>query len=429
VTVRAQPQSLRIDRLEGGLPKGWGWAEAHGSQPVGLGAGPIRVWRWAVSPPWTSVLVGLLGALALVGGCTAGGPGGPAGLSAQDARLFGPLALPADFDRQRAEQPLSQIPDDPPAPAKPDAARAPELPRQALRCLEDARRLFDEQSWAEAIRELEKALRYNASNAQAHRLLALACLLSGRDSQARLFAQRALEIDPASLACHYVLARLADKVPQTDEALSRYRIALKCPVGQDDAPYRELTHYHLGILLEQERYYRAAAEQLEAFEAGVSALSPAHHKHPELANILQGQRGMVALRMARAYALLGNAGASADALGKAVSHAPGDADLRRDYIAMLVRARRLDQAAREAERFVRDSGADRAAVELLLAVHRVSGHPERGVAAMKQMVAQKPDDVGLGLLYAEALVSARRYTEAVQTLNELLARHPEAAAR
>jgi Tfp pilus assembly protein PilF len=64
------------------------------------------------------------------------------------------------------------------------------LPRQAERRLDAARRLFAEQRYTETINELTAALRYNANIYAAHRLMALACQLSGNEKNARLHANR-----------------------------------------------------------------------------------------------------------------------------------------------------------------------------------------------------------------------------------------------
>ncbi|GMU20679.1 MAG: hypothetical protein AMXMBFR13_07750 [Phycisphaerae bacterium] len=349
-------------------------------------------------------------------------PAGP-----QLAGELAPLPLPADFDRERAMLALPQIPGDPPAPTKGDPAADAELPRQALRRIEEARRLFAEQRFSETITELERALRYNANSHEAHRMMALACLLSGSIDCARASAERALAIQPDDLACHYVLGRVAEKDEAPEKAMQRYRTALKCEALPEDAPYRALTHFYLGNLLYEARYYAAAIEQLKAFEEGLRALGEQVEHHPELATVARVQRGPAAIRVARGLGLLGDYAAAAEALRIAAEQSPQDTSIRAERIRMLARASRMEEAAREAEQFVRESGADREAIRLLLSVHRLSGHPERGVAVVGEMARQHPENMELWLLYVDALAAAKQFDRAVVALDEMLTRHPGAA--
>ncbi|MGB4257294.1 MAG: hypothetical protein WBL15_06310, partial [Phycisphaerae bacterium] len=118
-------------------------------------------------------------------------PGQAASQPAALVDAFSPLPAPPDFDRDRALLPLANVPDDPPAPAATGAVQDAELPRQALRHIEEARRLFAEQRYSETLRELGRALRYNPNSQEAHQLTALAALLSGNDEQARTAADKA----------------------------------------------------------------------------------------------------------------------------------------------------------------------------------------------------------------------------------------------
>ncbi len=366
-------------------------------------------------------------AVALAAGCSGSGSPSPVELASADAHLFAPLPIPADFDRARARLRLAEIPDDPPAPVAGDSRAATELPQAAVRHLAEARRLFAEHRYTETILELEKVLSYDPNCQEGHRMMAVARLLSGNDNRARLSAQRALAIKPDDLTCHYVLGRLADKAGQPDKALRAYRIALKCKSTEEEAGYRVLTHYRLGVLLEQESYHAAAIAQFAAFESGLQSSGKKVEENPELASIARIHRGSAAIRVARSHGLLGNYRAAAEALKIATAHSPKDFDLRVEYVRMLVRAKRIAEAAAEAARFVSDSHGSREAVTLLLAVHRFAGRPEAGAAAMKEIIAQQPDNIDLWLLYADALLAAHQSAEAVQTLNNLVVKHPAAS--
>lgn len=353
-------------------------------------------------------------------------PGQAASQPAALVDAFSPLPAPPDFDRDRALLPLANVPDDPPAPAATGAVQDAELPRQALRHIEEARRLFAEQRYSETLRELGRALRYNPNSQEAHQLTALAALLSGNDEQARTAADKALTIKPNDLASHYVLGRLNEKAARIDDALREYRLALKSESVDAQAPYRVLTHYHLGNLLYEQRYYTAAVQQLTAFENGLHDLGAKAAENPELATIARIHRAAAAIRVARAYGLLGDYARAAESLKIAMAQTPQDNALRAEYIRMLGRSGRLREAADEAERFVAETGGDKEAVALLMAAHHRAGNPAQALVVIRRLANAQPDNVELWKLYIDALSSAKRFDEAVTALNELVTRHPDA---
>ncbi len=336
-----------------------------------------------------------------------------------------PIQPPPEFDRQRATLSLAQIPDDPPAPAEAPVKSAA-LPATAQRQMSDARQLFKKGQYTECIALLEQVLRAEANLPEGHRLTALACLLSGNDERAAHSAGRTLDLRPNDLVAHYVVGRLAEKRRDTAKAIRAYRIGLKCKTLPEDAHYLVLTHYRLGMLLDQGKYYLAAAEQLQLFNKGVASLGARVEDNAELASIARLQRGTTAIRLARAHSYLGDYAAASDAMKIAVEESPKDLDLRADYVRMLAHAGRLDQAMVESRQLVGDSQGSREAVELLLSVHRMAGRPGAGVAAMRDVAARQPENLDLQLFYSDALVDAGRYDQAVSTLKDLIARFPKA---
>lgn len=359
----------------------------------------------------------------LLAGCSAG-PGPVTGPI--KAPWLPPVQPPPGFDRQRASLALSQIPDDPPGPPA-KTTGAGDLPRAIIDQLAEAGRLLQKGQPAEAISLLETTLAVKADCQEAHRLIAVACLLTGNDERAGLSAGRALELCPDDLVACYVVGRLAEKQRDTAKAIRAYRTALKCKASTEHAEYPILVHYRLGLLLDQERYYLAAAEQLALFEKGVRSLGARVHEKTELASVVRLQRGPAALRMARARSYLGDYDAAADAMQVAVAESAKDLELRADYVRMLAHAGRLDRALAESRALVMDSRGGREAVELLLGVHLAAGQPDAGVAVMRELAAQQPDNVELRLLYSDALVEAGRYEQAASELKDLVARFPKAA--
>ncbi|NLX14592.1 MAG: tetratricopeptide repeat protein [Phycisphaerales bacterium] len=337
--------------------------------------------------------------------------------------IFKPIPIPTDFDPVKAEMTLARIPGDPPAPQGPSTIPNIELPKQARQHMEEAEHLFAQELFNETIVELEKALRYETGHYPAFRLIALARAMSGNDTSARFYAQRALALKPNDLTCHFLLAWLAERDQNTEEALRGYRLALKCP--DDDPVYRVLTHYYLGGLLEREGYYTAAIAQLQAFDDGVETLGEKVKNNPDLATIARVHRVSTLIRLARAQDILGQYTEAAKGLERAVERMPGDISLRIGLIRRLVLADRLDEATDQADRFLQDSNGSVAAVKLLLAVYYHIGHPRDGLRQVQQVLAARPDDVQLALIYADALAAAHEYDQAIAELESWAERFPE----
>jgi len=395
---------------------------SHGVASVKMGPAGVGLLVFA--------LVGALGAgcamqpaAGEVGNATAGSPA-PASIAAQPSNPFAPPLPPNGFDPERAFLTLSQVPDAPP-PIEAAPADEPELPRQAIRHMEEARRLFAEERYSETVVQAGKALRYNQDIVEAHRLAALASLLLGKIAEAQTHADAAIAVRPDDLACRYVRGRLAEKAQEPKAALFEYRIALNCPAPDQSDELRTLVHHQLGLLLNEMGYYRAAADQLKAFEAAAQKI--VEPKHPELASILRTKRTVPLLALAEAQEALSEFGPAADTLLAVLDHTPDDHAIRVRYIKDLVRAHRFDDAQAEATRHAA-ARRDLASAELLVAVYRAGGQPDLAIPALQKLAADNPDNTELALFHADTLIAAKQFDRAAAALNDLIAQGKDPAA-
>lgn len=356
-----------------------------------------------------------------------GSEGSPAAVTveAPAADLFAPAPPANGYDPQRALLPLSEIADNPAAP-KPKAAADPELPRQALRHLEEARRLFAEQRFSETVAETIRALRYHSDIAEAHRLAALASLFLGKNAEAFKSADAVIALRPDDLPSRYVRARLAEKADEPEVALAEYRTALKCPAPVEQDEYLVLTHHQLGLLLHELGYYRAAVDQLTAFERAV-ARTDGEPRNPELSTILRVKRTAPLLALADAQEALQHYGPAADTLAGVLQRSPDDKAVRVKYIKNLVRARRFRDAQAQAAAHAA-ANKDLKSAELLVAVHRAAGQPGQALSALENLVGANPDKTDLVLFYADNLIASKQFEKAVKVLDGLADRGPDATA-
>lgn len=339
--------------------------------------------------------------------------------------LFAPTPPTNGFDPQRARLSLAEIPDNPTAPKATGQRPEPELPRQALRHMTEARRLFGEQRYSETVAEAEKALRYNDEVVEAHRLVAIASLFLGKTTEAKASADAVIALEPDDLPCRFIEGRLAEKADLPEAALVEYRTALKCPVQTGEESYLTLTHYYLGLLLHQQGYYSAAVEQLNAFEAAV-ARGGVEAGNPELGSIMRTKRTEPLLALADSHEALGQYDSAADALAAALQQTPESTVIQVRYIKDLVRAKRFDQAQKQADQYAQ-ARKDLKSVELLVAVHEAGGRPNEATAVLEKLITQSPEQTDLGMFYADRLIAAKQFDQAVRVLNDLTQRMQDAA--
>lgn len=332
--------------------------------------------------------------------------------------------VPPGVDVRKLHLTLDQIPDDPKAPVAADLSTRPAIPQPALRRLTDAQALFADQRYAEAALELERALRYDQKQYEVQRLLCLACYLSGSEAKARLRAGETVRLNPQDEAAWFVLGRAAFKSGERDEALRCFRTALKCPPNPSEPEYRALVHLHLGLLLDDMGYARAAVDQFAAFDKAFARLSEKQRAHPELAAFEKAGRRALALRRGRALARLGDYKAAALVLAAPAAEAPADAALQAEYAEILVRAGRARDAIETVRAHVRRQAASKPSVELLMSVRRWAGEANRIPDDLQGLVEAYPDRIDLALLLAHELMNAGRLDAAAVVLRSVQQRHP-----
>ncbi len=332
---------------------------------------------------------------------------------------------PPGVDARKVHLPLAQVPDAPPVPAAADLSTRPAMPQPALRRFTDGKALLDDQRYAEAVVELEKALRYDQKQYPVLRLLCISCYLAGSEAKARLYARETLKLNAADEAAWFVLGRSALKSGQKDEALRAFRSLMLCPADPAAAEYRALGHLQLGLLLDDLGYARAAVDEFASFEQSLAALTDKQRDHPELAAVRKSVERTLGLRRARALAKMGDFKAAAIAFAGPAAEAPADAALQTEYAQVLVRAGRADDAMTVARSHVKQEAASPQSIELLMAVRRWSRQESRIPDDLRALAEQYPDRLDLATMLARTLMDSGRLSAAADILKAVRQRHPE----
>ena len=359
-----------------------------------------------------------------VAAITSAGPGCRAPQPVVPPMPGAPAAGREATDAARRHLTLDQIPGDPEAPPVVNLATRPAMSQAALTRYQDARALCADGRYAEAVVELEKALRYDQNQHELQRWLCIACYFSGSEGRARLRARETLRLFPQDLPARFVLGRLALKADQKEEALREFRTALKAPPDPEFAEYRALVHLHLGLLLDDLGFARAALDQLDAFERARSRLTEAQRKNPELQALAHSGARTLDLRRGRLLARLERYREAAEAMAAAAAEAPGDVALQTEYAQVLVRARRPAEALATAQRVVREQKASKPSVDLLISVRRWTNQTGRIPADLQALSDQYPERLDLALDLARILIDLKKPDAAALVLRSAQRRHP-----
>jgi len=362
--------------------------------------------------------LGAMGLLAVNATCRIP-PGDPATTPARQT-LADPA--PAEFDPAKAWLTLEQIA---PEPTVPEGPREPETVSPAIQeRLDRARTLEAEARYAEAVSELEEALRDEPS-AAVHRALAALHLASGATEPARSHADRTLALRPNDGFGHYLQGLLAAGGADAAEAISRFRIALRCPDVSVDRSLEALTRYRLAQSLEREGYLSAALEQYRQYETLVADLDDTTPSNPELARLLQVNGPTAAVPLAAIHERLGQYAQAADTLRRVLpADSRTDPEMYARYVRLLARSGRTAEALA----VVRDwDGPTPLLVGLLKDIHGSGKNDDALIHDLRALASRRPDDSAAMLALSETLAAQGRTDEAEHVVREYAASHPDDA--
>lgn len=326
-----------------------------------------------------------------------------------------------DLDPSRAVLPLEQVQPDPPAPAPP-AQEPAALSEQAARRLNRADELYRQQRFTEAALELEKALRTDPNHPRLHRQLALVSRASGTTEVVRAHLQQAAALDDDDVVTHYLLGREAAETRQYEQAITEYRVALKCSDASKAGDFKALTHFYLAKALNATGYLTAAIEQYVQFERAVAELPASESVDQELTTLLQINQGSAGGPVSVLYEKLGRFVEAAEALQAAAAKSPPDPATRERLARLLAKIGRPEEALEQARQLVRET---QRGVDLLLELHEQTGNPERAVVDLREIVAAAPGRIDVLMSFVDALVRLDRLAEAEEVLSQAVVRLPE----
>jgi len=363
-----------------------------------------------------AILLGVLSA------CHAGAGAATAPQDDADGRRPG-SATQAPYDKSIAFLKLQQIEPTPSLPAA--ATKTAETSPRALRQIEEARTLFEEDRYIEAMQQLERALRFSPNSLLAHQLMGRVCLEAGNTARAHEHLAKALQIQEDGSATHYLIGRAYSTDGQWRKALTQYRTLALCPDLNEHYGIGVLSHCYLAEALAGLGYLTAAIEQYEQFT------SVSGQPWPEASQAqLQAEARLLLLSAHAArsalHERLGRPLQAARAMSDASALDPQNANLIRDEARLFREARRFDSAAAAAQRLANfDVGA---ALPLLVSIHGEAGQSNELVADLTSLANAYPDDDRIVQVLADAYLEQGKEDLAIGTLLDFMEAHPPAGA-
>ncbi len=299
------------------------------------------------------------------------------------------------------------------------------VPPQAVKHYMAGRELYKKWMNAEAIAELEQALRYDPGSFECHLLLGRAAARSGNVGQARNHLREAARLRPDDVTCQYLLGTLALESKDVDEAMRRFRLALKSANADPDRAETVMARFRLGEVLLKKGYVSAAIEQLQAFEEAVADPSAQLWKNRDLLKLARTRRALPALLIGQGSLILHRYDQAVEAYRRALQYEPGNLKTRVRLAQALSRANKVDEALAIARKMALDPKLIKAGVELLGWIHRDRGRPGRVADELMALVRHNPDRDDLGVMLADALIDFDQTDRALKILRDLIAQKPE----
>jgi len=377
----------------------------------------------ALRRPQAQLMLGTIAILlGVLSACHAGAGAATAPQDDADGRRPG-SATQAPYDKSIAFLKLQQIEPTPSLPAA--ATKTAETSPRALRQIEEAQSLFEEDRYIEAMQQLERALRFSPNSLRAHQMMGRVCLEAGNTARAHEHLAKALQIQEDGSATHYLLGRAYSTDGLWRKALAQYRTLALCPDLNKHYGIGILSHCYLAEALAELGYLTAAIEQYEQFtSAGRQSWPEASQAHLQV----EAQLLLLSAHSARSalHERLGQPLQAAQAMSAASALDPKNPDLIMDEARLFRQARRFDSAAAAAKRLAKfDLGA---ALPLLVSIHGQAGQPKELVADLTSFADAHPDDDRIVQVLADAYLEQGKEDLAIRTLLDFMEAYPPAGA-
>ena len=337
------------------------------------------------------------------------------GVSCQQA------ALPVDAGEppRLADRAQVRLADLTPALVRPVNPAEPEkLGDDVDKAVRQAEQLIEKGGYSKAIPLLEKAKASAPTSPRIHRGLGLSYAALGDGAKARQSLEIALAAAPDDLASQLEMGQLAIANGDAAGALKRFRTALLCSQAKPENPKTAEVTLRLAALLEQQRYYTAAAESYGKLRELVTTHARDYARHSFLRPLVnQPERCL----LAEGKALL-KAG-HADRASRVLDRAYRRDKTHRDAGRLAVEALLQKGDVARAEQIVLEMVQERSLQTQAVASARALCAARKDAAVPKRLLEKFVEAGGAGSRFAIAMAEAAAKAGAPKDAADMLTKY------
>lgn len=317
--------------------------------------------------------------------------------------------------RQAAMLPLEQIEPRPVLPStRPSTRPLPSL--EALELYGRARAAMQSNQVFIAIDLLEQAARLDPESYEVNYALGQACAATTLPPKRSLSAfTRAAELRPESLDAWSQLGRAQLEAGDTAGAIRSLRLATITPEYATDLDRAAIADFLLARALQDGGFDRAAADRYRRLLSRLETYAPTSRPGAEVQQLML-HPDLIFSPLAQICERLGDLESALLAYNEAIDAAPGNFELERRRVQILLALGRPDEARTAAAAAVSRFRASEQSIKLLRETYDKGGGQDAVIARLAEIHAKTPADLSIAFALSDVLASAGRKGEAEATL-------------
>ncbi len=310
-----------------------------------------------------------------------------------------------------------------PAVIRPEASAPEELSPRVASMAEEGEAALAKADFATAISKLERAVGFSPNSPRIHRALGLAyagLLNPGRAMTHLRLAAKGVGDD---LEVQIMLGRLSEGRRKNDEAITAYRIALKCSQASDENPMVGEALWRLGELLAPGGYHTAALECYQRLYTNIERYGRTYRDRTALRGIISRPEVLL-VRQGEMLLKLRRADEAFEPLNFAYRQDRTNPVIVRLLMDSLLKAGKFDQATKFFEELASESSLKQILPELAQSLCDEVGDKKLPLRLWESHRSKGGANVPLALALARAAVEMDAEDSAVTIVLSALERSP-----
>lgn len=298
-------------------------------------------------------------------------------------------------------------------------------PLAAVHLYAEARAAVLDRDRATAIDLLQQAVALDPLSYELHVTLGRLYLTPtiGFSDRSIAMLEKAAALEPDHLDLQTDLARQYLEKGNATAAITHFRMALLTRQCKADPTSAAVAEYFLGKLLRKEGYLSAALEVYQRLSAHLKSAEIASRRNPEVTPLLK-RADEIDAEIAELLVVVGRFPEAIVAYAALVAQDPGNFELRKQQVHLLLTAGHPDQALAAAEAAAVRFRADSDSLALLDEASRAAGFNDGAAGALARLHKARPGDHGILYALADLLHNENHDVDAQRLLSDAAAADP-----